>query len=1109
MHKEVFVCDRPMNRFVTAICIRKERSSQVRLLSPIYRARSSAGYARRLAQVQLSRAPWRWQHGVLLALLILGLLQPQPLWSQTASPMATSTSVDHSAPPTATPNAEQLAQQTITDHVNQVFDAMSPADRVGQLFVITFDGNQIAQNSDIVRLIHQERIGGVVLSPTKHNFTNTKGENTPVVVAQLINQLQALTYGYLVQPEQALTLPLTSSLPFSGTIPLAKAAPSPAVPLLVGVEQQGDGYPATALRRGFTALPSQMALGATWNPPLVQAVGKIVGQELQAVGVNLLLGPNLDVVDEPRNDPVGALGLYSFGGDPYWVSQLGRAYIAGVHDGSGNGVATIARHFPGQGDIDRFPDKEVATVQKSLNELRTISLPPFTQVTRQISSILAVNGDPAATDGLMTSHMRFSALQGVTSGRTVPMSLNPDLQMLLGNEGLGDWYSAGGIMMTNGLGLPAIRRYYEATLNEFAYKRVALDAFVAGHDLLYLTHLSDDGTWATEKQYLQELLQFFRERYKKEAEFRVQVDHAVHRILRLKIGLYQDQLSVQTRDEGHAPTVTPLMLVPPLQVLRRPAHLALFAENSPHRTEAADTLSQVTRAAITLLYPDVENLSDVIAAPPQANDQLLIFSDSRLFSECEGCIAETALGPEELKSIITRLYGSELGATGQIDPARVYGRSFVELGALLDMADANAGLRATNTITDIGATQPLTDAQIVSTPVNDALADDGSVSTEDLLTANERLQRLINESNWIIFAMLDVDPSNKSGSDVVKRFLRQQSEQLGNKQVIVLALNAPYFLDATEISKLTAYFGVYSKTQPFLESAIRAIFRSATVPGAPPVSVPGTRFNNLSAQLQPDPLNPLHLRIYVGETELTLPTNTEEPAPLLQVGDPLRLEVSHVLDHNGHPVPDGVKVEFQLVYEGRDMTIPAEPTFVRNGSATQTVMVEQPGRLLLSASAGAAKTAAPVTVRIQDLAVATNATVPLTTTLVNGSEGTGTGTITATLPVTQTGMSTLPGESDPANGHGVNVTTLVIAFLTILVTLSLLLILQIRILPRAMLVQNMLWATIFGLSAYILYGLHILPGIVFLQDSLRVWGAAVVVFISMLLPLLWLQLRAE
>jgi len=77
------------------------------------------------------------------------------------------------------------------------------------------------------------------------------------------------------------------------------------------------------------------------------------------------------------------------------------------------------------------------------------------------------------------------------------------------------------------------------------------------------------------------------------------------------------------------------------------------------------------------------------------------------------------------------------------------------------------------------------------------------------------------------------------------------------------------------------------------------------------------------------------------------------------------------------------------------------------------------------------------------------------------------------------------------------------------VTLSLLIILQSRILPRSMLMHNMLWATICGLAAYILYGLGLLPGIEFLQTTLRFWGTAVVVFIGMLLPLLWLQLRAE
>jgi beta-N-acetylhexosaminidase len=1039
-----------------------------------------------------------------LGLLFVNLLAPQALWAQGASPLlAPTTTLTTSAPV----DAAQLAEQAINEHIAAVFAAMSPADRVGQLFVITFDGNQISRNSDIVELIYRERVGGVILSPVKHNFTNTKGEDTPTLVARLTNQLQALTYGRMVQPQQALSLPLTSSLPFSGSVALSPII-APAVPLLIGVEQLGDGYPKSALRRGFTTLPSQMALGATWDPTLVQSVGAIVGQELQAVGINLLLGPNLDVVDETRAAPVGALGLCSFGGDPYWVSQLGRAYIAGVHMGSANRVAAIARHFPGQGDIDRFPDLEVATVQKSPDELHDLALPPFRTVTRQVSPILTVDGDLAAADGLMTSHMRFSALQGLTPGRTTPVSLNPELKLFITNQGLGDWYNAGGVMMTNNLGLPAIRSYYEATVGEFSYKRVALDAFVAGHDLLYLAHQGTNNSWHTEKAYLKEVLQFFRDRYEGDPEFRAQVDQAVQRILRLKLGLYQPPMAQQSGEAIALPALPPQMLAPPAQVLRRASDLALFAEGSKHRTAAADIISQVTRAAVTLLYPDVENLSEVIANPPQAKDQLLIFSDSRLFSECEGCLVETALGPEELKAIITRLYGSEPGATGQIDAERIYGRSFVELATLLDATDT-----ANLTTAAITTTATVTTVQGIAAPVNDALADDGAAAPEDTLSPNERLQRLINDSKWIIFAMLDVDPENQSGSDVVKRFLRQQSEQLGDKQVIVLALNAPYFLDATEISKLTAYFGVYSKTQPFLESAIRALFRSATPPGAPPVSVPGTRFDNLAARLQADPQRLPTLTLAVGENATPLPVMADGADPVIGVGDTLRLAVSNILDYNGHLVPDGLPVEFELVDEARNITIPIEPTTTRNGNANQEVIITTPGRLLISVSVGAAKTTPPLVVRIQEPTVAPVAanvvpTTPITMTLQN----TPSVTVAVTAPVTApiaANPANIPLATDQLTEASVNPGTLIVAFLTILVTLSFLLILQIHILPRSMLMQNMLWAAIFGLSAYILYGLGILPGVGFLRETLRVWGAAVVVFIGMLLPLLWLQLRAE
>jgi len=42
-----------------------------------------------------------------------------------------------------------------------------------------------------------------------------------------------------------------------------------------------------------------MAIGATWDPANARDVGQIVGRELAAMGVNLLLGPVVDVLNNP------------------------------------------------------------------------------------------------------------------------------------------------------------------------------------------------------------------------------------------------------------------------------------------------------------------------------------------------------------------------------------------------------------------------------------------------------------------------------------------------------------------------------------------------------------------------------------------------------------------------------------------------------------------------------------------------------------------------------------------------------------------------------------------------------------------------------------------
>ncbi|MGH2542899.1 MAG: glycoside hydrolase family 3 N-terminal domain-containing protein, partial [Ardenticatenaceae bacterium] len=288
--------------------------------------------------------------------------------------------------------------QAREDAAQRILAAMSPAERVGQLFIVSFVGQDVDPDSDIGQLIRDERVGGAVLLAANKNFVND--DSAPFQVREATQQLQALALE-------------------NGTLPL-----------LISLDHEGDGWPYTRITGGMTPLPSPMAIGATWNLELAHEVGRVTGQELSAAGVNLLLGPTVDVLSDPGSTSKGDLGTRVFGGDPYWVGRMGRAYIAGVHEGSQARVATVAKHFPGHGGSDRLPDDEVATVDKSLQELRRIELAPFFAVTR-------FDGpeDPAVTEALMSSHIRYRGFQGNIRQFTAPISFDPDgIRTILAEE---------------------------------------------------------------------------------------------------------------------------------------------------------------------------------------------------------------------------------------------------------------------------------------------------------------------------------------------------------------------------------------------------------------------------------------------------------------------------------------------------------------------------------------------------------------------------------------------------------------------------------------------------------------------------------------------------
>ncbi len=748
---------------------------------------------------------------------------------------------------------------------------MSVADKIGQLFVVTFEGDDTGPQSAIAELVAHYRVGGVLLLASNDNFHN-EGD-TPAQIVSLTNRLQALAYGYILPREESLQYAPDAMRPLppflqeevAGNVPITSAVH---LPLFIAIDQEGDGPPFTRLYNGFTPLPSQMALGATWDPKMARRIGHIVGEELAAVGINVLLGPSLDVVVTPRPELRGDFGARVFGGDPYWVAQMGKAYIAGVHDGSKGRVLTVAKHFPGQGSADRRPDEEVSTVAKSLSELRKIELPPFAEVTR-----IAPGEAITVTDGLLSSHIRYEGFQGNIRQRTPPISLAPELQDILNLPEFKQWHASGGILFTDALGALAVRRYKDPTLKTFPYKQVALEALLAGNDVLLLSQFSAGGTFEEQFENTVDTIRFFQEKYVQDATFRERVDQAVTRIVARKLSLY-----------------------PSLNLADIIVDLGRAKETLGKGGEA---VAAVARSAATLLYPGAQELADRLPAPPQAGEPILFIADDTPWKECATCAPVPYIPPTALADITLRLYGPQ--ATSQIQEDQVMSLPFSRLRAYLD------GLEQ---------------------------------GKED-----EEVKALFERARWIVIGMTSVPSDEYPDKDVVSRLLAQGRGLLQGRHIIVFAFNAPYYLDATEISNLTAYYALYSKTAPFLETAIRLLFREFPPTGASPISIPALNYD-LRVITEPAPDQTITLTIVdVRRPDGTTPADLKN----LQLGDTLLLRTSVILDHKGHPVPDGTPVVFRLWYPVESLEFRQE-TVTHNGIAETEIVLERPGELWISVS---------------------------------------------------------------------------------------------------------------------------------------------------------------
>jgi beta-N-acetylhexosaminidase len=245
--------------------------------------------------------------------------------------------------------------------VNKTIRGMTLREKIGQMINVAMNAEYANFDSEkfalVRRQIEENKVGG---------FTLFRGEANSI--AALTNEAQRLS-----------KIPLFFSADYER-----------------GLRMQ--------LRTG-TPFTTNMGVGASGDVQAAYRQGKIICEEMRAIGANWLFGPVADINNNPDN-PV--INIRSFGADPRKVGEFVAALARGVREA---GCLSTLKHFPGHGDTATDSHIGLSVVSVDRQRLDRVELVPFQM------------GIASGVDSVMTAHV---AVPQVT-GDELPGTLNPKI----------------------------------------------------------------------------------------------------------------------------------------------------------------------------------------------------------------------------------------------------------------------------------------------------------------------------------------------------------------------------------------------------------------------------------------------------------------------------------------------------------------------------------------------------------------------------------------------------------------------------------------------------------------------------------------------------------
>ncbi|HUX13672.1 MAG TPA: glycoside hydrolase family 3 protein, partial [Spirochaetia bacterium] len=225
------------------------------------------------------------------------------------------------------------------------------------------------------------------------------------------------------------------------------------IPLFVATDEEG-GEVSRLNASGkipATPVPSAWVIGEANDPELAYEAGRVIGQELAAIGLNMDLAPDADVLTNPENR---VIGTRSFGAGPTVVARMVAAVVRGIQD---EGVSAVIKHFPGHGDTANDTHVKAAVVYSDRARLDAVELVPFK------------SGISAGVDGIMTAHIGLPEI----TGSAEPATLSPAIVDGILRHDLGFQ----GVVFTDAMNMAALDSYTSQT-------QAVVAAVLAGCDVI-------------------------------------------------------------------------------------------------------------------------------------------------------------------------------------------------------------------------------------------------------------------------------------------------------------------------------------------------------------------------------------------------------------------------------------------------------------------------------------------------------------------------------------------------------------------------------------------------------------------------------------------------